>query len=430
MVPDVELLEQIAAESSTDSVAAPSSPSDEALAGLTVGERLKRLDSLMLVVPTDSLETLMVEYEELLDSALSVRYGEPPTPSYARNRHSSTPRSNARGTNDPASTQSDADRVASTSPRSPAPVAERSSVATESPTPSAAPASTTSTPETPLVRTNDEASRAATTTTRTPEVTALAEGTRTNVDGDRADPPLRQRSNDGYTRSTPRSSLRSNNTLSGTQPEGSASSSTTNRPTRSQSSTPSRRSNAGSVATSETRGVEESGTRVVQPRERRHRTEREVRRNRGDRQSGASSGRRMGRRGGAHRGSSRVRTEKGSVERRYTEGLAKFRAGDYRQAIELLRPVAASSSGFRNTARYYLAVSLERTGNVAGALRNFRALKGASGSIGEKSWLAVARLLAKSGDTARARRELQQFTSARSGSSYVAEADRMLRRMR
>ena len=227
MVPDVEHLEQIAADGSSDTVAESSPQPDETLAGLTVGERLKRLDSLMLVVAADSLETLMVEYEQLLDSALSVRYGEPPTPSYARNRQSSTPRSNARGTNDPASILSDADRVASTSAQAPVPVVEPSSIASDSRTPSAAPESTLSTPEAPQVRTENQSQPASTTTTRSPDVTTLAERTRTNVDAERAEQPLRQRSNDGYTRSTPRSTMRSNNTLSGTQPEGGTSSSTT-----------------------------------------------------------------------------------------------------------------------------------------------------------------------------------------------------------
>ena len=40
---------------------------------LTIGERLKQLDSLMTIAPTDSLSVLMEEYDRLLDSTLVAR---------------------------------------------------------------------------------------------------------------------------------------------------------------------------------------------------------------------------------------------------------------------------------------------------------------------------------------------------------------------
>ena len=422
LVPDVELL-QDAADSSRPETPEESAESDGSRAGLTVGERLKRLDSLMLVVDSDSLQYLMAEYEELLDSALNVRYGEPPTPSYARNRGPATPRSNAPEGVQPDTPRPEADRVVPQTPPSAVAEAETPDPASDRPVvevradvrptenvPSSAPAA----PQ--------------------PSSEEIAVETASTVVTESVDPaPLRQRSNDGYVRSTPRSSMRSNNSQSGTQPTGTTTSpapSTTSRSTSSARSTSaSRRSNSGQEVAGPPQSADRSETSDV----RRERSQlRRHRRMHAPGRSGearATGGRNAGRRSGAgQRGA--VRTERSSLERRYTEGLAKFRAGRYREAIELLRPVAQSGLSFRTTARYYLAVALERSGNVAGALRNYRALKGTSGSIGEKAWLGVARLLARSGETAAARRELQQFSRSRSGSPYSAEAKRMLRSLK
>ena len=46
--------------------------------GLTLGEQLKRLDSLMRIAPADSLEILMTEYDHLIESAMTGQDSPPP----------------------------------------------------------------------------------------------------------------------------------------------------------------------------------------------------------------------------------------------------------------------------------------------------------------------------------------------------------------
>ncbi|MGE3802172.1 MAG: hypothetical protein AB7H80_14235 [Candidatus Kapaibacterium sp.] len=53
--------------------------------GLTLGEQLKQLDERMKVAPTDSLEILMIEYDRLLDSAITGKTSPRPTSTPASN---------------------------------------------------------------------------------------------------------------------------------------------------------------------------------------------------------------------------------------------------------------------------------------------------------------------------------------------------------
>ena len=66
-----------------DVVTGPSPSSAQREVGLTVGERLKRLDMQMQTAPPDSLGILMAEYERLLDSAMGGPAATEPTTAHS-----------------------------------------------------------------------------------------------------------------------------------------------------------------------------------------------------------------------------------------------------------------------------------------------------------------------------------------------------------
>lgn len=404
LIPDVDELQRdtsaaISIDTTRDIV---TGPFGETSAGLTVGERLKRLDSLMLVVPADSLGSLMARYEDLLDSALMLQTSAPDR-TYAAENRERTQRSNESAdvkTSEItiAATQQPARPVQTKSPTAPSiDIAEVSNTSIIPASPpsnqSAEPVPTTTDPTRP-VRQSDAA-------------------------------VLNRRSNSGYVRSVPLSQRRSNDNWASSNQNNGTSSVADSEAKRSNSSTSttSRRSNASSIALST---PSEPATDRVITRSKKRRSEAS---GSGVSRSHRTTGKQKRRGMSSSRAgtSERVRSTTSSLKRKYTEGLARFRAGDYRRAIEKLTPVARSTQPYRYDARYYLAVAQERTGNLKAALGNYRSLRKMSGGIGEKAWIAHARLLVRSGKRSEAKQQLLQFTRSRGSSRYMTEAQKMLK---
>ncbi len=389
-------------------------------AGLTVGERLKRLDSLMLVVPADSLGTLMTRYEELLDSALRIETNAPPR-TYAAETKDRTERSNG---------VSNVEETPLADSRAPESI--------EKTIRSEPPPSPTTRPVPPPPHSPDLGDIAAEREDG-PEIEGGGQSDQDGLSPSSSQPtrPIRQsdatvlnrRSNSGYIRSVPRSQRRSNDNWTSTQQRSNSASAEGSSNDRSNSSANtstspiSRRSNYSSVAASSA----PDNKRQNNGRERKRVASGSPAAGEGHISRKSGKGKRTRKRSTrADRGAD-VRTTTSSLKRKYIEGLARFRAGDYRRAIEKLTPVARSSQPFRNDARYYLAVAQERTGRLSEAMGNYRSLRKTSGSIGEKSWIAHARLLLRAGKRSEAKRQLLQFTKSRSGSRYAAEAEGMLK---
>lgn len=419
IVPDMEQLQEQTEDTLTESRIVPG-PTDDDVAGLTVGERLKRLDSLMLVVPPDSLEPLMAAYEELLDSALRIQYSGADGPSYGRESKGTTSRSNAvRST-----PRSQAVRQDGARPSNPVAAEEsRTTPSTDLATAAADGSQSVQKVQTASDRESaegpTEAIEPAARTEQTTRVQQIPEE------------PVRQRSDDGYVRSTPRSTMRSNRKPSGLQPEGTRTESTqstsvvSSQRSNAASSEPTGRSNSGHTArTSSAVTSTDKGEQSARVRKRARGSSTTAEGSRTRTRADRTGSRRSGRAAGHASGTKRTPSE--SLARRYTEGLALFRAGKYQKAIDLLSPVARASSRHSRTARYYLALSLERTGNLRAAMKQYRLLKGSGGVIGEKSWVSLGRLMAQSGNRAGAQQELRQFTRARSSSRYAEEATALL----
>ena len=409
LIPDVDELQSdttaaIAIDTARDIVTGPFGGTS---AGLTVGERLKRLDSLMLVVPADSLAVLMERYEELLDSALMIQTDAPPR-TYAAENRETTPRSNQSSGRIASRPSTEANGSKDEMPSS---SSSSDAATTVSITPVETPASTAPdrVEESPVAQLDQR------------ETTTRSEPTRPVRPSDAA--VIQRRSNSGYVRSTPHSQRRSNDNW--TARNDSETRTTERSGARTETTTRSRRSNHGSEA------IASSSPRTTSAATRERPSSRKETASRSERATRSSTTPRATRKGTARsrsraRTSERVRSSTSSLKRKYTEGLARFRAGDYRRAIEKLTSVASSSQPYRHSARYFLAVAQERTGRTDAALKNYERLKGRGGRIGAKSWMAYARMLAKSGRTSQAKKELNRLAKSSGAGRYAAEARKML----
>lgn len=349
-------------------------PTENAEMGLTVGEQLKRLDSLMRIVPPDSLEVLMAEYDRLLDSVMLAqrisqeennpnqeRSSTPETPAIAevstqpteQNYIRSTPRSQVTNADPTTLVQSRTNTNQSFEPSeyngireseinyyqqekesAAEPTQNRTTNQTAAPTPAATP------------RTNTTSTTAA------------------NVESNTATTPTVTNLNSTEGKSAPRR--------------------TTNTTRKRYSASNRRTSTAPSTSNSQSR-------------------------TRSRRSSGSSSS---------------------SLDENYTEGLASFRAGNYSDAITNLKPVAnSSSSSYRTIARYYYALSLERTGSLSQAASSFRTTMKGSGDIADKSWVGYARVLAKQGKKNQAKKEILRLIEQRPASSQIANARKLLQEL-
>jgi TolA-binding protein len=115
-------------------------------------------------------------------------------------------------------------------------------------------------------------------------------------------------------------------------------------------------------------------------------------------------------------------TQKGSAhDRAFTDGLALVRAGRYAEAVAPLSEAVKGSRFYRSTAHYYLAISYANSGNTTSAAPILNALKGGSGPLADKAWIAYARLLGVSGRRDLARTELVRFLRTRPSSTLSAE---------
>lgn len=116
------------------------------------------------------------------------------------------------------------------------------------------------------------------------------------------------------------------------------------------------------------------------------------------------------------------------LERRYIDGVASARAGNYADAASKLEPVVNStlSKTRREEARYYYARSLEGLGRTDEALRNYNTVSNGSGSLKQRAYLDYCRLLANTGQKERARTMLRQFIRNNPNSRQAPDAQALL----
>lgn len=376
----------------TDTTSGPNASID---AGPTIGERLKRLDSLMTVAPSDSLAVLMERYEALLDSAVSARSPESPT------RDVSTATAPEESTPDPTAAEStraedEIESVARTRPDS----LERT--ATDDP------------PRTePVAPVSDPVST----------IDADDVDWRSNVDGGRRSVPYSMREKLGNvteTSTTPPADqpIERQPTIT---PEPSstpqlAEQITTRTPPRPQFDPREYRG----ARPAEIRHYERSigigvddDSHSPSARSARTTSESTVSSIRPNRVDGADS----------------EPITRRTPAARFTRGLAHFRAGRYSHAVDELESVTRSSSRFSTQARYYLGLSYERLGQLGMAVTQLRQVKGVRGSLGDRAWIAEARIEARRGNRNAARQSLLLFTSNRPTSRYLPRALRMLQQI-
>lgn len=363
-----------------DVVTGPSSSSAAREVGLTVGERLKRLDMLMQTAPPDSLGILMAEYERLLDSAMG----------------------------GPAASEQTAAQSAPTS----GPAEEQ--------TASAAPSYPRSTPRSSIGNGGDN---------RTLVQSDVRAGKDSSFDpskfgGVRQSELEYYRENAPAQQQTPTTAAPRNAGTTSTTPSGeSRSTTTTAKP--STSSTPSS-SVASTSGSSDSRTA--SGGRVQSSQSSKAKGKgKKAKKEKRDR--AASTPSTVAVAPSSSSSSEPKPSRSSSLSENYTEGLAHFRAGRYRQAIENLKPVANSSGSYRIIAKYYYALSLERTGSLSQAAGQFRSLSKGSGAIADKGWLGYCRVLSAQGKKNEAKKELLRLIKQRPGSSQIASAKQMLQKL-
>ena len=121
-------------------------------------------------------------------------------------------------------------------------------------------------------------------------------------------------------------------------------------------------------------------------------------------------------------------TSERQLERRYVDGVASARAGNYADAASKLEPVVNStlSKARREEARYYYARSLEGLGRTTEALRNYNTLSNGSGSLKHRAYLDYCRLLANNGQKERARTMLRSFIRSNPNSRQTPDAQALL----
>lgn len=337
--------------------------------GLTVGERLKNLDSLMTLLPADSLPHLMMEYERILDSAVMAQS----SPSVRTTRPTSS--------SDQIATQSNGNEPTSltvtTSSFAPLPT---SSI--ESNTPKSTDAeefSNTTTPSQPLgyIRSQPRSSIS------TPTNNTLVQSDYLNADSSKN----RQFDPSDY-RGIRKSEIERYERKSADRPAKKTA--RPKRTTAAKRSTPARH---------------HARKRAGAPR----RTERHY----GSFETPSTTFRK--------RHQSPVTVKSSEYDRAFTDGLALVRAGRYAEAVKPLSVAVKGSRSYRTTATYYLALSYANAGDVSSATPMLKSLKSGSGPLADKAWIAYARLLAKSGDRDMGRTELVRFLRARPSSTLSAE---------
>lgn len=363
-----------------DVVTGPSPSSTPREVGLTVGERLKRLDMLMQTAPPDSLGLLMAEYERLLDSAMGGPAASEPT-------------------------------AAQSAPTS-GPAGEQ--------TASAAPSYPRSTPRSSIANGGDN---------RTLVQSDVRAGKDSSFDPSRFG-GVRQseleyyRENVPAQQQTPTTAAPRNAGTASASPSGESRSTAAEKPAASSTTSSSAASTAGG---SDSRAASGSRVQSSQASKAKGKGKKKKKEKRSRSASNPSTV--------AAAPSSSTSTESkpnrsASLSENYTEGLAHFRAGRYRQAIENLKPVANSpGSSYRTIARYYYALSLERTGSLAQAAGQFRSLSKGSGTIADKGWLGYCRVLSAQGKKGEAKKELLRLIKQRPGSSQIAGAKQMLQQL-
>ncbi len=114
-------------------------------------------------------------------------------------------------------------------------------------------------------------------------------------------------------------------------------------------------------------------------------------------------------------------------DQRYVNGMVASRAGRYTEAARDLPAVVASPpAGKQTTARYAYAESLEKSGRLTQAADEYRRAAAGTDAMGQKSYVSYCRVLAKSGERARARQLLVNFISRNPKSTQVVAARQLL----
>lgn len=116
------------------------------------------------------------------------------------------------------------------------------------------------------------------------------------------------------------------------------------------------------------------------------------------------------------------------LQRKYIDGVASARAGNYADAAAKLEPVVNSATlkAHREEARYYYARSLEGLGRTSEALRNYNTISNGSGGLKHRAYLDYCRLLAANGQKERARTMLRQFIRRNPNSRQTPDAQALL----
>ncbi|MCB0711359.1 MAG: hypothetical protein KDD67_03425 [Ignavibacteriae bacterium] len=344
--------------------------------GLTLGEQLKQLDERMKVAPADSLEILMIEYDRLLDSAITGKTSPEPV---------STP------------TSTETVAVNATAP------VEKTETPTEieEEDPYSSFETITSDEASPVETSTDEASPVET-STETPSTTTPTEDRNYAVSTPRTE-VVAEQSNQVLVQSTFESEYESS-TFDPSKYRGARASelkyynetksATTN---RSGTTTTLSKKGKSSRPTSRSKTTATPSTTAITPKSSRSRAP--------------------------------ERSPSETLDEKYSNGLTFFRAGSYSKAIVNLQPVVSSSKSYRNTARFYYGLALERTGALSQAASQFRKLKGGSGSLADKAWIAYARTLQRQGQSGQAKKELLSFIKARPNSGQIGSARELLQKL-
>lgn len=116
------------------------------------------------------------------------------------------------------------------------------------------------------------------------------------------------------------------------------------------------------------------------------------------------------------------------LQRKYIDGVASARAGNYADAAAKLEPVVNSAAlkAHREEARYYYARSLEGLGRTSEALRNYNTISNGSGGLKHRAYLDYCRVLAANGQKERARTMLRQFIRRNPNSRQTPDAQALL----
>jgi TolA-binding protein len=115
-------------------------------------------------------------------------------------------------------------------------------------------------------------------------------------------------------------------------------------------------------------------------------------------------------------------------DRGLVDGVASARAGHYKEAAANLSSTATRKNASPQS-KYYLAQSLERSGQTARAAQEYLSLSRGRSGVSHASYLAYCMMLSRMGQREKARALVQHFIRQNPDSSQVVDARRLLQMM-